>query len=336
MKIKWIKHKDGKTQTVNITQAVQSVSWGGSVSQAARTAELSVINAPYDKNIKKLKLKISAGDVIELHEKNNLIFLGEVITKEKKGETGTVTYSCMDLLNHLLRSTGTYNLSDTTAEAITRKLCSDFKIVTGSIEETKTPIHKMIIDGSCIYDMIMMAYTKAAAQTGKKYICRMEGKKLSVRKKGIVVKNYVLDEKRNMTDSSQQESIENMVNVVKIYDDTGNQIGEVKKDSWVKRYGIYQSVYKKEEGVNETLAAANMLAGVEKKVTVDGINGNLKCIAGNGVKVHDRTTGLNGLFWIDSDTHTWENGIHTMSLELNFQNLMDSKEYEETEEEDEA
>ncbi len=332
MKIKWIKYKDGKPQTVNITQAVQSVNWGGSVSQAARTAEISVVNAPYDKNIKKLKLKIAAGDIIELYEKNNLIFFGEVITKEKKGETGTVSYSCMDLLNHLLRSTGVYNFSNTTAEAITRKLCLDFNIKTGSIAETKTPIGKMIIDGSSVYDIIMMAYTKAAAQTGKKHICRMEGKELTVRKKGIVVKNYVLDEKRNMTDSSQQESIENMVNVVKIYDDAGNQIGEVKKDSWVKRYGIYQSVYKKEENVNETAAAKNLLVGIEKKVTVVGINGNLKCIAGNGVKVHDRAIGQNGLFWIDSDTHTWENGIHTMNLELNFQNIMDSKEYEETEE----
>ena len=54
--------------------------------------------------------------------------------------------------------------------------------------------------------------------------------------------------------------------------------------------------------------------------------------AGNGVEVYDKATGLNGLFWIDSDTHTWENGTHIMSLELNFKNIMDSKEYEENEE----
>lgn len=79
-------------------------------------------------------------------------------------------------------------------------------------------------------------------------------------------------------------------------------------------------------------AAKNMLSGVEKKVTLDGINGDLSCIAGNGVEVYDKATGLNGVFWIDSDTHTWENGTHIMSLELNFKNIMDSKEYDETEE----
>lgn len=333
MKIKWTHYgKEGKAQAVNITQAVQSVNWGGSVSQAARTAELSVINAPYDKNIKKLKLKIAPGDLIQLYEKDKQIFLGEVISKEKKGETGTVSYSCMDLMNHLLRSSGVYNFTDTTAEAIAKKLCMDFQIRPGSIAQTKTPIRKMIFDGCSVYDMVMMAYTKAAKQTGKKYVCFMDGSKLSVRVKGTIVKNYALDGKRNMTDSSQNETIENMVNVVKIYDGAGNQVGEVAKEGWARRYGVYQGVYKKEEGVNETEAAKLMLAGVEKKVSVSGIDGNLKCVAGNGVKVRDGATGLKGLFWIESDAHTWENGAHTMSLDLSFQNVMDSKEYEETEE----
>ena len=78
-------------------------------------------------------------------------------------------------------------------------------------------------------------------------------------------------------------------------------------------------------------AAKSLLQGIEKHVTVGAADGDLKCIAGNGVEVYDRATGLNGLFWIDSDTHTWENGTHMMSLELNFKNIMDSKEYEEKE-----
>ena len=145
------------------------------MSQAARTAELSVINAPYDKNIKKLKLKIAPGDLIQLYEKDKQIFLGEVISKEKKGETGTVSYSCMDLMNHLLRSSGVYNFTDTTAEAIAKKLCMDFQIRTGSIAQTKTPIRKMIFDGCSVYDMVMMAYTKAAKQTGEE-ICLLYGR----------------------------------------------------------------------------------------------------------------------------------------------------------------
>ena len=324
MIVKWTKKKDGKV--LNITDAVVSVNWGGSTTQTARTAEITLINAPNDENITRLKLTIAAGDIISLYNENIMIYFGEVQTKEGSSETGTVTYNSIDLLGHLLRSTGVYNFKNTTAEKITRSLCSDFKIETDVITETKATIKKLIVDGDCIYDIIMKAYTKAAKQTGKKYIVSMIGKKLSVKEKGVVVKDFMLAEDSNITKVSFQETIENMVNVVKIYDDKGKQVGEVKNLKQVETYGIYQQIYKKEKGVDATKAAISILVGLENKVSIEGIEGDINCIAGNGVKVRDTATKLNGLFWIDSDNHTWENGIHTMSLELNFKNIMDSKE----------
>lgn len=332
MKIEWIRSKEGYVYTTDITEAVESVRWGGSVSQAARTAEITIINAPNDTNVTNLNLNIAAGNTIKLYENNEIIFVGEVITKESKSETGTVTYFCTDLLNHLLKSTAIYNFANTTAEKITKKVCADFEISTGTIVATNAPIKKMIVDGCSVYDIIMQAYTKAAKQTGEKYICRMNGMSLSVEQKGTIVSNFVLAEEYNITNTRYEETIDNMVNMVKIYDETGTQIGEVKKDTWINNYGIYQQIYKKESGINETTAANNMLQDVEKKVTLDGINGDLSCIAGNGVEVYDNATGLSGVFWIDSDTHTWENGTHIMNLELNFKNIMDSKEYTQTEE----
>lgn len=318
MKIEWI-HKSGGSE--DITEAVGTVRWGGSVSQAARTAEITIANAPGDENIKKLNLNIGPGETVRIDENGKEIFLGEVQTAEKLSQHGEVTCSCTDLLGHLLRSYITCNFGNTTAEDITRKVCADFGIETGEIAASKVPIPKMIIEGDSIYDTVM----KASRQTGELYICRMHGTKLSVEVKGTIVKNFVLAEGCNVTDAAYQETIENMVNIVKIYDDAGKQVGEVRRDEWVAAYGAYQQVYKKEEGANEITAAESMLAGIEKNVTVSGINGNLDCIAGNAVEVRDSSTGLSGIFWIESDTHTWENGIHTMSLELNFKNLMDEK-----------
>ncbi|MCM1184435.1 MAG: hypothetical protein NC337_13770 [Roseburia sp.] len=329
MRTEWIHDSGGDVCIADITEAVTGVTWGGSVAQAARTAEITVINAPDDRNIERLNLSISAGDTIRLYENGENIFFGEVQAAEKASRYGSVTYSCTDLLAHLLRSTAVYNFENTTAESITRKLCADFLIEAGSIAESKVPIRKMIVDGSTIYDTIMQAYTKASRQSGKLYICRMTGSKLSVEVKGNKVRDFILAEGYNITNSSYQETIENMVNVVKIYDDTGRQTGEVKNDEWVKKYGIYQKTYKKEKGMNEITAATNMFSGIEKKVTIDGINGDLKCIAGNAVEVRDAATGLAGIFWIDADMHTWENGVHLMNLELNFKNLMDEKDSEE-------
>lgn len=323
MKIKW-KHRNNAA--VDITQIVARITWSGSVSQAARTAELSIIDAVDDKNFLKLSVNIMPGDIVELYENKEMIFYGTVQTRERKGKNGTVNYSCIDLLSYLLRSTGVYNFKNTTPERITKQVCEDFQIPIGNIVETKATVKKMIVDNESIYDIIMKAYTKADRQTGKKYICRMQGKYLFVKVKGEKVKNFLLEEKRNITDIDYQETIENMVNMVKIYNDKGKQIGEVKKEDWIENYGIYQQIYKKEKGVNEITAAKNLFSGVEKKISLNAIDGNLDCIAGNGITVIDRTVNLKGLFWIDSDSHVWENGTHTMSLELNFKNIMDSKE----------
>lgn len=326
MKIGWIGYK---AIEMDITQMVSSITWSGSVSQAARTVEIAVINAPNDKNIENLKLNIGAGDTIKLYENGELLFFGEIQGGKRTSETGTITYVCYDLLNHMLRSTSSYNFANTTAEGITKAVCADLKIATGSIAETRINIKKMIINSDAFYDIIMKAYTKAARQTGKKYICRMRGSKLSVEIKGEKVKDFILAEECNITNAEYEETIENMVNVVKIYDENGTQIGEVRKEKWVEKYGIYQQTYEKESGINSQTAAQNMLNGIEKRTRLDAVSGDIRCIAGNGVEVYDRATGLKGLFWIDSDTHTWENGIHMMNLELNFKNIMDSKEYAE-------
>lgn len=323
MIIKWKKKSNGVTY--DITKVVGSVTWSGSVTQAARQASITLLNAPNDPNIKELKLNLAVGDIIALYEDSVNIFYGEIQTSEKRGEIGTVTYNATDLLGHLLRININGKFKKKTPETITQQLCKKYGIAVGTLAKTKKSIAKMIIEGNSIYDTIMIAYTKAAKSTGKKYMCYMKGNKLCTKVKGTVVSGYTLDENVNIVSASYEETIENMIDQVRIYNDKGKQIGVVKQNDHIKRYGIYQEIYTKEKGVNAKKAAKALLVGVEKKVNAEIIDGNVKCTAGAGVRVYDKATGLEGLFWIDSDTHTWENGNHKMSLELNFKNVMDKK-----------
>ena len=64
--------------------------------------------------------------------------------------------------------------------------------------------------------------------------------------------------------------------------------------------------------------------GVLQKITVENL-GNSANMAGGAVVVQEPYTGLYGLFYIDSDVHTWKNGQYYNKLVLNFQNLMDEK-----------
>lgn len=329
MIVKWTKKSNGITY--NITEAVGTVTWSGSVAQAARQASIAVLNAPNDPNIRKLKLNPAPGDIIALFEDGKNIFYGEIQTAEKKAEIGTVTYNATDLLGHMLRIMHKGKYRKKTAERITRIVCKRYGIQTGTIVKTKKELNKIIIDGNSLYDTVMIAYTKAAKSTGKKYMCYMKGKKFCTKIKGTVVSGYTLNENKNIVSSSYEETIENMINQVAICNEKGKQVGTVKHSGNLRRYGVYQEIYTKEKGVNAKKAAKEMLSGIEKKVNAEVIDGNIQCTAGAGVKVYDKATGLHGLFWIESDTHTWEGGRHTMSLELSFKNIMDEKTAQEEE-----
>ena len=67
--------------------------------------------------------------------------------------------------------------------------------------------------------------------------------------------------------------------------------------------------------------AEKMLQGRERSASLDGY-GDTTCITGYGVTVKDTSTGLTGLFYIDTDEHTWQNGDYTIRLNLNYKNLM--------------
>jgi hypothetical protein len=321
MTVKWLKKSSNKTY--DITEYVTAVTWSGSVSQASRSLEISVVYSPLDANIK--YLQINLGDRLYLYEDDKLLINAMVYTRERVSEQGTVSYTGYDELNRLLKSNGTYSFKNTTPEKITASICNDLKISTGSIIETKVPIKKLLVDGENYYNIIMKAYTKAYQSNGKKYMPFVYNEKLYVIEKGEIISGFYLQDDVNITTSSYSETIENIINKVKIYNENGKQVGEVKDADSINLYGMFQDVYTKEDGVNATTAAKNMLIGIEKTASIEGI-GNVSCISGYGIKIKDSITGLTGKFWIDNDTHTWENGFHTMSLELTFKNLMDTQE----------
>ena len=113
-----------------------------------------------------------------------------------------------------------------------------------------------------------------------------------------------------------------MINQVMIYKDSGEKVKIVSNKNWVKKYGILQEAYKEEKDVNSTNAAKQLLTGVEKTASISAI-GNVACRAGYSVKIKDSITQLCGKFFITNDSHTWENGIHTMTLELKFKNELE-------------
>ncbi|WP_195284283.1 CHAP domain-containing protein [Blautia wexlerae] len=318
MKLMW---KD-----TNISGFVTGVTWTGSAKQAARTVAFSVAYSPNDKKVKNLNIKL--GDKIIFYpgypDNKKVKFIGIVTQRERKSEIGELQYTATDGMMHLLRSSGTYRITNKTPEKITQMICRDVKVKTGSIAKTKIPISKIFFQERPYYEIIMAAYTKAYRKNKKKYIAQMNGDKLEVIQKGKIIPNFHIRQGERITDSSYTEDLESMVNRVYIYDSNNNKIGSVSNSNWIKKYGVFQNAISVDSGNGKAEAKAE-LQGINKTANLTMI-GDYRCVSGLGVIIEDSRTGLKGKFWIENDSHEWSDGIYTTTLELAFKNVMDIQE----------
>ena len=69
------------------------------------------------------------------------------------------------------------------------------------------------------------------------------------------------------------------------------------------------------------------MQGIEESGNVT-VTGDCRALAGYSIIVQEKSTGLYGKFYIESDSHSFSNGKHTMTLTLAFKNLMDTRDIE--------
>nr|DAO63353.1 MAG TPA: 43 kDa tail protein [Caudoviricetes sp.] len=304
-------------EKLDITNLLIDVTWSGDYKSCARKLEFSLVSSSYDINIPKIDIPLMS--VISFYEDDNELFKGFVYEREKSSDN-SMNFLCYDYCAKLNDIKVSKNIKNQTASTIYNNFLTEYGLNKGDIVSASTNISKVFL-GVTAYDMIMTAYTEEAKSTGKKYMLYNKGDKFYSTEKGIIKLSLSFEEGKNILSSSFKESVSNMVNKVLIVDDNGNKVSEVKNEDWLKTYGLFQEVYKKQEDKDNTTEAKAMLKDIEQTCSLSGF-GDTTCITGMGVEVKDSYTGLVGLFYIDSDTHTWSGGNYTIDLELNFKNIM--------------
>ena len=308
-------------EKLDITNLLTNITWSGDYKSCARKLEFSLVTSATDINIPKVDMPLMS--LIIFYEDNTELFRGFVYEREKSSDN-TISFLCYDYCAKLNDIKVSYNIKNETASSIYNKFLTEYKLNKGDIVQANTKIKKVFL-GTTAYDMIMSAYTEEAKKTGKKYIVYSKGDKFYSSEKGNIKLKLAFEEGKNILSSNFKESVSKMVNKVLIVDDNGNKVSEVNDDNLLKTYGLFQDIYKQEENKNSTTEAKSMLKGVSQTCSLSGF-GDTTCITGYGVQVKDSSTGLVGLFYIDSDTHTWEGESYTIDLELNFKNIMDEVE----------
>lgn len=319
-----VKLKKGASRSViyDISRLVTSIGWSGSASEASRSLDLSVVQNPFDKEL--ISPEIETGDIVYFYTDSVLRLVGRVVSKSKTSSPGDVTVKVFDFMNLLLKSKVSYVFKNTTPEKIARRVLTDIGIPVGKLKRTGVVIKKWIVDEESAYNVIIGAYYRAYKKTKVKYMPIMDGVKFCIVEKGTD-SGATLRLDANVTESSVDESAEDIVNRIVIFDDKGKKIGVVQDKDSIRLFGISQEIYKKEDGVAVKEGARALLQSPTREAKISAL-GNIDCTAGKSVTVQDTVTGLIGKFWIEDDSHSFSGGTHTMSLTLSFQNLMEGAE----------
>ncbi len=304
----------------DISNLVTRVTWSGNRLQVARKLEFTYLFEPRDSNIP--VHIINLGETVQGYSSiidTTPVFQGNVYNIERDTNSSVITVTAYDNLFILSKSKTTKKYTDMTAEDITRSVCAEMGILVGNLATTGQKI-TLIAQEKTGYQIIMMAYTQASKKTGKKYHPVMNVDKLDVIEKGTLIE-FTASQYVNEENSTYKESIENMVNRVMITDEQGNFIGYQGNEDWMKKYSMIQSVYKKSPNRNTDEEVKAMLKGVERSGTIE-LLGDYAVKSSYSIKIDDLITNLTGQFYVKSDSHEFENGIHTMRLEIEFENMM--------------
>lgn len=304
----------------DISNLVTRITWSGNRLQVARKLEFTYIFEPRDANIP--VHIVNLGETVQGFTSvvdTVPVFQGNVYNIERNTQSSTITVTAYDNLFILSKSKTTKKYTDMTAEDITRSVCAEMGIKVGNLAVTGQKM-TFIAQEKTGYQIIMMAYTQASKKTGKKYHPVMNVDSLDVIEKGTLL-DFTASQYVNEENSTYKESIENMVNRVMITDEQGNFIGYQGNEDWMKKYSMIQSVYKKSPNRNTDEEVKAMLKGVERSGTIE-LLGDYTVKSSYSIKIDDLITNLTGQFYVKSDTHEFENGIHTMRLEIEFENMM--------------
>lgn len=304
------------------SQLVEKITWSGSSKQVARQLQFSIACREFDRFLP--KAAISEGDMVILQQDGQTLFGGKILEVEKSSSANTITYTALDFMFYLLQNQLSL-IIDCTAEECAAKVCDKLGVTLDSAAATGVKMYMPTI-GKSGYDIIMAAYTRAAAKTGRKYCCRMEGVSgVQIIEKGELC-GVELSGDSNLTEAVYKVSAQNMVNRVIVVDESGQELQRLESADEQAKFGTTQQLYKKSGDEDAAEAAKALLKGLEQSGSVKATPADARAQSGWAVIVKDEASGLNGKFYIESDSHTWEDGKSEMQLTLAFANIMDEKE----------
>lgn len=309
--------KDKKT--IDMTNLVKSVRWSGRKGSSARTITVAMIDDDGYRH---------ACSGIDVADGNQCVFLVDgkerfrgILMNQNQGDNKQLKFKAYDNGIYLANNKDTFVYKNKTADQVFSDVCSRFGIPTGEVAKCSYKIPEFTKSKTTGQDAVLDALSLDYKATGTRHFISSDKGKLSLLQRKDQVISFVVDGDANLHGYSYTKSIESIKTRVKMISKEGTTLAEKSNSSLEQKIGIFQEIQQPDESLTKAQvkdlvgSVLDTLDDPEETLTLN-ILGDPDVISGKAILVKIPHLDISRAYYVDSDDHTFEDNMHTMSLTL--------------------
>lgn len=309
--------KDKKT--IDMTKLVKSVRWSGRKGSSARTITVAMIDDDGYRH---------ARSGIDVADGNQCVFLVDgkerfrgILMNQNQGDNKQLKFKAYDNGIYLANNKDTFVYKNKTADQVFSDVCSRFGIPTGEVAKCSYKIPEFTKSKTTGQDAVLDALSLDYKATGTRHFISSDKGKLSLLQRKDQVISFVVDGDANLYGYSYTKSIESIKTRVKMISKEGTTLAEKSNSSLEQKIGIFQEIQQPDESLTKAQvkdlvgSVLDTLDDPEETLTLN-ILGDPDVISGKAILVKIPHLDISRAYYVDSDDHTFEDNMHTMSLTL--------------------
>lgn len=309
--------KDKKT--IDMTNLVKSVRWSGRKGSSARTITVAMIDDDGYRH---------ARSGIDVADGNQCVFLVDgkerfrgILMNQNQGDNKQLKFKAYDNGIYLANNKDTFVYKNKTADQVFSDVCSRFGIPTGEVAKCSYKIPEFTKSKTTGQDAVLDALSLDYKATGTRHFISSDKGKLSLLQRKDQVISFVVDGDANLYGYSYTKSIESIKTRVKMISKEGTTLAEKSNSSLEQKIGTFQEIQQPDESLTKAQvkdlvgSVLDTLDDPEETLTLN-ILGDPDVISGKAILVKIPHLDISRAYYVDSDDHTFEDNMHTMSLTL--------------------
>lgn len=300
---------------VDVTQLAGGLTWSSDTDTLGQSLSFSL---PFDKDGELLpKPFVNVGDKISLRYNGEDVFFGIAVDEERNGRS-PIKYNCFDLAFYLNENVVTIQFNDIPAKQAIEDLCGKIgiKCTVANIAVKIKKIYKAQAVSEILKDILQIC----TEQNGVKYRFEMRGDTLVVFNWKDIKVDVNAEWINNPNRKTSLSGMKNRIEIVSGDEKTAKVLGQAEDVANIAKYGLLtQSQTIDEKEISKAKNVANNLLKKLNRLKEEGgvsLIGDYRARAGRLITLNEPVTGLSGEFFVKSAQHTYNNGIHLMTLGL--------------------